>query len=83
MTHYDEAEHINVGSGCDIPIRDLAFMIQEITNYEGALTFNASMPDGMMRKLLDVSRLEALGWKSKVSLRDGITDTVKWYLKHR
>jgi GDP-L-fucose synthase len=72
MQTYDGAEPINVGTGVDISIRDLALLIKEISGYGGELTFDASKPDGTPRKLLDVSRLKALGWEAKISLEEGI-----------
>jgi len=72
--------HINVGSGKDIRISDLAEVIQAIVGYTGAVSWNTSMPDGTPRKLLDVSRLSQLGWQPGISLRDGIKETYAWYL---
>lgn len=72
--------HINVGSGKDIHIAELAEVVQEVVDYEGAVSWNTSMPDGTPRKLLDISRLTQLGWKPRISLREGIKSTYKWYL---
>ena len=72
--------HINVGSGTDVSIADLARIVADTTGYKGRLAFDASKPDGTMRKLMDVSRLERLGWSATVELRAGITSTYKWYL---
>ena len=72
--------HINVGSGKDIRISELAAVIQEIVGYEGAVSWNTSMPDGTPRKLLDISRLAQLGWQPRINLRDGIKETYAWYL---
>ncbi len=72
--------HINVGSGKDIRIAELAEVVQEVVGYEGAVSWNTSMPDGTPRKLLDISRLTQLGWKPRISLREGIKSTYKWYL---
>jgi GDP-L-fucose synthase len=71
--------HINIGSGVEISIHDLAYLICEIVGYSGELYFNADKPDGTMRKLTDVSKLHALGWKHTVELRDGITQMYNWY----
>ncbi|MDO9055316.1 MAG: GDP-L-fucose synthase [Sulfuricurvum sp.] len=71
--------HINIGSGIEISIYDLAYLIREIVGYNGQLYFNATKPDGTMRKLTDVSKLHALGWKHTVELRDGITQMYHWY----
>lgn len=72
MQHYNQAGWINVGSGQELAIRDLAQLIQEIVGYRGKLVFNADKPDGTPRKLLDVSRLHALGWKHRIELAAGI-----------
>jgi GDP-L-fucose synthase len=72
--------HINIGSGEEISIADLAHLIKEIVGFEGELVFDATKPDGTMRKLSDVSKLNSLGWKRKISLKDGIMDVYKWYL---
>ena len=72
--------HINVGSGTDVTIADLAQTIADIAGYTGRLTFDASKPDGTLRKLMDVSRLNRLGWRARIGLRDGIAATYDWYL---
>lgn len=72
MQHYQEAETINVGTGEDISIMELAQLIQNISAYKGALTFDAGKPDGTPRKLLDVSKIHSLGWKHNISLEQGI-----------
>lgn len=72
MLHYNEPGVVNVGSGEDISIKDLAMLIKKITGYTGDIIFNTSMPDGTPRKLLDVSKLIATGWKQSISLEDGI-----------
>ncbi|EHQ07512.1 GDP-L-fucose synthase family protein [Leptonema illini] len=71
--------HINIGSGIDLSIADLASMIREIVGFEGELRFNPAKPDGAMRKLMDVSKLAALGWRAKISLRDGINGVYRQY----
>jgi GDP-L-fucose synthase len=80
MTHYDDAEHINVGTGVDLSIRELAAMIRDIVYPQARITFDSSKPDGTPRKLLDVSRLRALGWKHRIELREGIESTYGWFL---
>jgi len=82
MLHYDDEQIINVGTGEDVTIRELAETIAGIAGYTGKLAFDASKPDGTPRKLLDVSRLEALGWKARIPLRDGIQSTYDWYCAH-
>lgn len=72
MQHYDEAQFLNVGTGSDLSIRELAELIKKIVGYEGELRFDSTKPDGTPRKLLDVSRLTALGWKPKIGFEDGI-----------
>jgi GDP-L-fucose synthase len=80
MKHYDEDEMVNIGVGNDITIRELAELIKEIVGFEGEIRYDNSKPDGTPRKLLDVSRLESLGWRSRISLREGIEETYKWYV---
>jgi GDP-L-fucose synthase len=82
MHKYDTEEIINVGVGEDISICALAELIGEIVGYKGAITFDPSKPDGTPRKLLDVTRLQALGWKAEIPLREGIAQTYQWYLAH-
>ncbi|HOJ64273.1 MAG TPA: GDP-L-fucose synthase [Spirochaetota bacterium] len=83
MNNYNENIHINVGTGEDISIKDLAFLIKEVVGFNGQITFDTSKPDGTPRKLLDVSRINKLGWKAKTSLKDGIKLTYEWYLKNK
>lgn len=73
MEHYNEAGHINVGSGTEISIKGLAEMIKEIIGYEGELKWDASKPDGTPRKLMDSTKLNNLGWKARINLHEGIT----------
>ncbi len=77
---YDEAEHINLGSGTDVSIRELAELIADVVGWDGQLRFDTTKPDGMARKLLDVTKLHAHGWNDARPLRDGIADTYRWYL---
>lgn len=72
--------HINIGTGEDISISELAQIIAEIVGFKGSINYDSSKPDGTPRKLLDVTRLRSLGFKHKINLKDGITDTYKWYL---
>jgi GDP-L-fucose synthase len=83
MDHYSAPEHINVGTGEDLSIRELAEMVRDIVHPAAKLTFDTSKPDGTPRKLLDVSRLQALGWKHRIGLRDGIRTAYEWYLQHK
>ena len=73
MDTYHEAGWLNIGTGEDLSIRELAELIADVVGYEGALKFDPSMPDGTPRKLLDVSKVNALGWKAAIGLREGIT----------
>jgi GDP-L-fucose synthase len=82
MLHYDSGEIINVGTGVDLTIRELAETIARAAGFTGRIAFDTSKPDGTPRKLLDVSRLTALGWKPKVALVDGIAETWRWYLEN-
>lgn len=75
--------HINVGAGTDVTIRELAETIAEVTGFSGRLNFDASRPDGTMRKLMDVSRLSRLGWTARTGLREGIEKSYAWYLENR
>jgi len=74
--------HINIGTGKDISIKELAQLIKETIGFKGELYFNTDKPDGTMVKLTDPSKLHALGWRHKVELEDGIREMYKWYLKH-
>jgi len=82
MRTYNSPEIVNVGVGTDVTIRELAELIRGVVGFRGELTFDTSKPDGTPRKLLDVSRLSGLGWKAKVSLRQGIEETYAWFLKN-
>ena len=83
MENYSGGETINVGWGEDISIRKLAELIQEIISFEGEIIFNRDYPDGTPRKLLDTSRINQLGWRPKISLRDGITSAYSWFKEQR
>lgn len=72
--------HINVGTGVDCTIRELAETVARVTGFRGALRFDASKPDGTPRKLMDVSRLKALGWEARIGLEDGLRDAYRWFL---
>jgi len=80
MDHYDGAEHINVGTGEDLTIRELAELIGDVIHPTARLVFDADKPDGTPQKLLDVSRLNELGWRYRIRLRKGIVDTYEWFL---
>ena len=72
--------HINIGTGVDITIKDLALIIKEQVGFQGEIEFDTSKPDGTPKKLQDVTKLQSIGWKHKINLNDGIRDTIKWYL---
>ncbi len=74
---------INIGTGQDITIKELAEIIKEIINFKGKIVWDTTKPDGTPRKLLDVSKLNSLGWTSKISLRDGIKRTYEWYCRSK
>ncbi|MFC3834431.1 GDP-L-fucose synthase [uncultured Deinococcus sp.] len=83
MEHVSEPGPINIGTGEDLTIRELAEMIAQVVGYQGTLAFDATKPDGTPRKLMDVSRLAGQGWTARTSLRDGLEKTYAWYLAHR
>lgn len=74
--------HINIGSGVDCTIRELAETVARVTGFQGRLVFDSTKPDGAPRKLLDVSRLKALGWQASIDLEDGLRDTYRWFVDH-
>lgn len=80
MTDYEDDQHINVGTGEDLSIRELAYLIGEVVYPEAELVFDTSKPDGMPRKVLDVSKLADLGWKHSIELRDGLASTYEWFV---
>jgi dTDP-D-glucose 4,6-dehydratase len=82
MKTHETALPINVGTGIDVSILELAEKIKRVVGFEGALTFDRTKPDGTPRKLLDVSRLADLGWRYRISLNEGITSTYAWYREH-
>ncbi len=82
MEHYSADEPINVGYGKDIAIRDVAQTVAKVVGFSGAITNDLGKPDGMPRKLMDSTRINALGWRASTSLEDGIAKTYAWYLEH-
>jgi GDP-L-fucose synthase len=80
MRHYSAESHINVGSGLEITILALAELVAEVVGFTGSITRDLGKPDGTPRKLMDGSRLAALGWKPKIGLREGIESTYRWFL---
>jgi GDP-L-fucose synthase len=80
MDRYDSPEIINVGCGEDVTITELAALVREIVGFEGAVELDRSKPDGTPRKLMDVGKINGLGWKAKISLADGLESTYRWFL---
>ena len=76
---YDSSDHLNIGTGEDLTIKELAELVAELAGFKGELAWDSSKPDGTPRKVLDVSKAKALGWSPKISLRDGIASTIAWY----
>ena len=83
MQHYDENQWINVGTGVDISIDEIANMIKEVVGYEGHLVFDVSKPDGTPRKVLNVDRLHEHGWRHSTSLNDGLRKTYEWFINNQ
>ncbi len=82
MTHFDDPLHINVGTGIDLSIRELAELVRDIVYPQAMLEFDTTKLDGTPRKLLDVSRLHALGWHHRIELKEGIASTYAWFVEH-
>lgn len=83
LENYKGNESINIGTGIDITIKELAETIKKVVGFEGELQFDSSKPDGMFRKRLDVTKLESMGWKSKISLETGLKLMYEWYLQNK
>jgi len=75
--------HINVGTGQDITVLELARMVAKVTGFEGRILTDPDKPDGTMRKLMDVGRLSNMGWRARIGLEEGIMDTYLWFLDHQ
>jgi GDP-L-fucose synthase len=78
-SNYDSSEHLNIGTGEDLTIKELAELVAELAGFKGEIAWDTSKPDGTPRKVLDVSKAKALGWSPKISLRDGVASTIAWY----
>ena len=76
---YDSSLHLNVGTGQDLAIKDLALMVASLSGFKGEIFWDTSKPDGTPRKTLDVSRIKALGWNPTITLEDGIASTIAWF----
>ena len=83
VMHYESADHINLGTGEDISIWELADIVRKIVHPAARIVFDRSKPDGSPRKLLDVNRLRALNWRHRIELRDGIASTYDWFISHQ
>ncbi len=81
MLHHDDSQIVNVGTGEDLSIRDLAAIVRDATGFTGRIVFDASKPDGTPRKLLDISRIRSLGWEERTPLAEGIARTYQWFLQ--
>ncbi|WP_242480788.1 GDP-L-fucose synthase family protein, partial [Rhodovibrio sodomensis] len=82
LKHYSGEHHLNVGTGADVTIRQLAETIKQVVGFEGELVWDTTKPDGTPRKVLDVARINALGWRAQVDLETGLARTYDWYLRH-
>ncbi len=83
MKTYSDAQHVNVGSGSDVTIADLARLVMDVVGFEGALTKDESKPDGTPRKLMSADKIRGLGWTPSISLEDGLADAYRWFLENR
>jgi GDP-L-fucose synthase len=82
LEHYDDPQTINVGTGEDLTIKELAELVASVVGFDGTLNWDTTKPDGTPRKLLDVSRLRGMGWEPTVAFSDGLVDTYKWFGQH-
>lgn len=82
MSRYEAAEPINIGCGEDLTIRELAYLVRDIVGYQGEVVCDTTRPDGAPRKILDVSRMHALGWRARIELPEGVAQTYRWFLQH-
>lgn len=80
LQNYDDSEHVNVGSGMEVSIKELTELIAEVVGFDGEILWDDSKPDGTPRKLLDSAKLDSLGWRPQIQLREGIAQTYTWYL---
>ena len=82
MNSYEGSDLVNIGTGCDVTIGELAELIAHVVGFEGRLTFDSTKPDGTPRKLLDIARIAALGWRATISLEEGIKSTYQWFVRN-
>lgn len=83
IKNYNDKTHMNIGSGDEISIQNLSLMLADIIDYNGEIIFDTNKPDGMMRKLLDSSKINDMGWNSQIDLRSGLTKTYQWFLNNK
>ena len=83
MLNYDDAEIVNIGTGKDVSIAELASLVKQVTGFEGDINYDTSKPDGTPRKLLDVTKLHNLGWKENINLEDGLANAYQWFLENQ
>jgi GDP-L-fucose synthase len=79
METYSDPSIVNIGTGVDVSIKELAEIVKEVVGYQGEIIWDTSKPDGTPRKLLDVSKLHSLGWKHSIEIADGVRSTYEWY----
>ncbi|MFP5409134.1 MAG: NAD-dependent epimerase/dehydratase family protein, partial [Gammaproteobacteria bacterium] len=82
MEHYEDSGIVNIGTGSDLPIGELAALVGKVVGFQGEIVFDTSKPDGTPRKLVDVGRILSLGWQSHIGLEEGIRDAYQWFLEH-
>ncbi len=83
MQNYSGESHVNVGTGADITILDLARLVSEVVGFKGAIRTDPSRPDGTPARLMSTQKLDAMGWKPRVALQDGLARTYRWFLEHQ
>ena len=83
MNNYDSGEIVNIGTGEDVSIKEIAEIIKDVVGFKGKIAWDKTKPDGTPRKLLDVTRLHNLGWKHKIDLAEGLKSYYQWYLKNK
>jgi GDP-L-fucose synthase len=83
MERYSDEEHVNVGCGEDVSIAEIARAVEDVVGFDGELAFDTTKPDGPPRKLLDTTKLNAMGWSPKIALKDGLADAYRWYLENK
>ena len=82
MNNYSDLGHVNMGSGKEVTIKELAELVKEIVGFEGELKWDSTKPDGTPRKLMDNSKLAGLGWTPKIDLKEGLKGTYQWYIEN-